>query len=196
LKKSSLPSLAANESVIVKLPLALLTRSSGTSVNFEPLIGRLPLCGRDYQQGGICSGKINLIDATPSLSATEKADAEAAAGSLLADLERRQDDVLAQLDDLDRRVSELLRGLGVTLIEDSESIHFVDDNQDDADTSASPQSEPVAAAGDERISDFADREETIGFSKLPQSDSAGRVAKRAKITRNDAAAWDQDRRAA
>ena len=52
----------------------------------------------------------------------ELVETEEPVGSLLADLERRQDDVLAQLDDLDRRVSELLRGLGVTLIEDSEAV--------------------------------------------------------------------------
>ena len=43
------------------------------------------------------------------------------AGALLADLERRQDDVLAQLDALDRQLAGLLRGLGVTLVDDAEA---------------------------------------------------------------------------
>lgn len=40
---------------------------------------------------------------------------EPEAGQLLYDLERRQDEVMAQLDDLDAKLSEVLRGLGVTL---------------------------------------------------------------------------------
>lgn len=36
-------------------------------------------------------------------------------GQLLHELERRQDDVLSQLDELDARLSEVLRGLGVNL---------------------------------------------------------------------------------
>ncbi len=35
-------------------------------------------------------------------------------GQLLRDLERRQDDVLSQLDALDAKLNEVLRGLGVT----------------------------------------------------------------------------------
>ena len=34
-------------------------------------------------------------------------------GQLLDELERRQDDVLTQLDDLDAKLSEVLKGLGV-----------------------------------------------------------------------------------
>lgn len=41
--------------------------------------------------------------------------ADSEPGQLLEDLERRQDDVLAQLDDLDAKLTEVLRGLGVTL---------------------------------------------------------------------------------
>lgn len=40
--------------------------------------------------------------------------AESEAGLLLADLERRQDDVLSQLDDLDKRLCGILKSLGVT----------------------------------------------------------------------------------
>lgn len=36
----------------------------------------------------------------------------------LAELERRQDDVLAQLDELDKKLTSLLTGLGVTLVDD------------------------------------------------------------------------------
>lgn len=40
-------------------------------------------------------------------------------GSLLQELELRQDEVLAQLDELDSKVRQVLEGLGVTL-EDEE----------------------------------------------------------------------------
>lgn len=39
-------------------------------------------------------------------------------GHLLRDLERRQDDVLDQLDALDAKLNEVLRGLGVTMDEE------------------------------------------------------------------------------
>lgn len=41
--------------------------------------------------------------------------ADSEPGQLLQDLERRQDDVLAQLDDLDAKLTAVLRGLGVTM---------------------------------------------------------------------------------
>lgn len=43
---------------------------------------------------------------------------EIEAGQLLYDLERRQDEVIAQLDDLDAKLNEVLRGLGVSLDDD------------------------------------------------------------------------------
>lgn len=43
---------------------------------------------------------------------------EDAPGQLLADLERRQDDVLAQLDDLEAKLAEVLRGLNVDVAQD------------------------------------------------------------------------------
>jgi len=42
-------------------------------------------------------------------------------GQLLKELERRQDEVLEQLDDLDRRLKEVLTGLGVTLQDEIEA---------------------------------------------------------------------------
>ncbi|MDA8745470.1 hypothetical protein N9N28_12620 [Rubripirellula amarantea] len=36
-------------------------------------------------------------------------------GQLLRELEQRQDDALAQLDELDAKLTEVLKGLGVTL---------------------------------------------------------------------------------
>ncbi len=36
-------------------------------------------------------------------------------GQLLYELEQRQDDVLAQLDELDAKLTEVLQGLGVTM---------------------------------------------------------------------------------
>ena len=42
-------------------------------------------------------------------------------GQLLKELERRQDEALEQLDDLDRKLKEVLAGLGVTLEEELEA---------------------------------------------------------------------------
>lgn len=100
------------------------------------------------------------------------------AGNLLADLERRQDDVLAQLDELDRKVSDLLRGLGVTLIDDSQSIGVADDN------AAEEANEPI-----------------VGFAKLPQGEpsrreSSARSEKRVPTPSVDAVPWEARRRAA
>lgn len=57
-------------------------------------------------------------DRFPATRPTAAAERDNAATSLLADLERRQDDVLLQLDELDRRLTDILKGLGVTLIDD------------------------------------------------------------------------------
>ena len=43
-------------------------------------------------------------------------------GQLLKELEQRQDDVLAQLDALDAKLEEVLRGLGVTVDEVSQDL--------------------------------------------------------------------------
>ena len=42
-------------------------------------------------------------------------------GQLLDDLERRQDEVLLELDALDARLKEVLRGLGTTIDEELET---------------------------------------------------------------------------
>ncbi|MDB4676864.1 hypothetical protein OAF09_01410 [bacterium] len=42
-------------------------------------------------------------------------------GQLLKELEKRQDDVLEQLDDLDRKLRDVLDGLGVTVEEEAEA---------------------------------------------------------------------------
>lgn len=47
--------------------------------------------------------------------------AEQEPGQLLKELERRQDEALEQLDDLDRKLKEVLAGLGVTLEEETEA---------------------------------------------------------------------------
>ena len=80
------------------------------------------------------------------------------AGSLLADLERRQDDVLAQLDLLDRQVADLLRGLGVTLT-DGEN-----ENRPSSEF-AELTAESDKTAGNGVIQ--ADHGDGTGFSKLP-----------------------------
>ena len=41
-------------------------------------------------------------------------------GQLLSDLERRQDDALKQLDDLENQLNEVLQGLGITALADDE----------------------------------------------------------------------------
>jgi len=41
-------------------------------------------------------------------------------GQLLNELERRQDDVLKQLDDLEDQLNEVLKGLGVSTDEDAD----------------------------------------------------------------------------
>ena len=48
----------------------------------------------------------------------QAAEREYEAGQTLLELERRQDDVLSQLDDLDQKLTSILRGLGVTMSDD------------------------------------------------------------------------------
>jgi hypothetical protein len=151
-----------------------------------------------------CPGTKILTD--PIACAAEKASADEQAGNLLADLERRQDDVLAQLDELDRRVSDLLRGLGVTLIEDSEAVQFVDESDDATEAAASTP--PSASAAQSRtvsnhhlgVDDAANRaiasELTVGFAKLPQGDTRARNPKRSQTGFNESSGWDQKSRAA
>ena len=43
-------------------------------------------------------------------------------GQLLKELEQRQDDVLAQLDALDAKLEEVLKGLGVTVDDVSQDL--------------------------------------------------------------------------
>lgn len=54
-------------------------------------------------------------------SITADNSGENAAGNLLKELESRQDEVLQKLDELDRRVLEVLRSCGVTLDDESDS---------------------------------------------------------------------------
>jgi hypothetical protein len=148
------------------------------------------------------SGKKILTD--PIACAAERADADEQAGSLLADLERRQDDVLAQLDELDRRVSDLLRGLGVTLIDDSEAIKFADtsDEENESDRPVEAATPKLPDSGlTERVAESAVDQEvveeiTVGFSKLPQGDNKSRRGKRGKAAFTEPATWDQNSRAA
>jgi len=151
-----------------------------------------------------CPGTKILTD--PIACAAVKAEADERAGNLLADLERRQDDVLAQLDELDRRVSDLLRGLGVTLIEDAEAVQFVSEN--DEATEAAVSAQPSASAAQSQtlnnphvaVDDAANRaiaaETTVGFAKLPQGDSKARSPQRAKAAFNASSGWEQKSRAA
>ena len=52
---------------------------------------------------------------------TAAAERDLEAGQILLQLERRQDDVLSQLDDLEQKLSSILRGLGVTLADDQQA---------------------------------------------------------------------------
>ncbi len=54
------------------------------------------------------------------MSPTPTAHTESEPGQLLHELERRQDEVLTQLDDLDAKLTEVLKGLGVTADEAEE----------------------------------------------------------------------------
>lgn len=142
----------------------------------------------------------------PIACAAEKAEADEQAGNLLADLERRQDDVLAQLDELDRRVSDLLRGLGVTLIEDAEAVQFVDESDDATEPAVSAQPSVCVAELQSlnnhhaAIQDEANLENTsemtVGFAKLPHGDTKARNFKRSKAAFNESSSWDQKSRAA
>ncbi len=64
---------------------------------------------------------------------------ESETGATLLELERRQDDVLSQLDDLEQKLSSLLIGLGVNFAENAEesspSIRLADlgDESDESD---------------------------------------------------------------
>ncbi|WP_145417598.1 hypothetical protein [Planctomycetes bacterium K23_9] len=52
---------------------------------------------------------------SPSSSLSSSAPSEIAPGQLLDELEQRQNDVLAQLDELDAKLTEVLKGLGATM---------------------------------------------------------------------------------
>ena len=54
------------------------------------------------------------------MSPTPTSHTESEPGQLLHDLEQRQDEVLIQLDDLDAKLTEVLKGLGVTNDEEVE----------------------------------------------------------------------------
>ncbi|MCO8124868.1 hypothetical protein NHH03_24230 [Stieleria sp. TO1_6] len=65
----------------------------------------------------------------PHFDAQSTADREP--GGLLEELERRQDDVLSQLDDLDAKLDEVLKGLEPQKVEgdaDAELADHVEDN--------------------------------------------------------------------
>ncbi len=87
-------------------------------------------------------------------------------GSLLADLERRQDDVLAQLDALDRQLTSILKGLGVTLIDDAEPTAAAAEGDEDEHELAGA---PAARGGqDSPTLPWP----TGGFAKLPAEPGA------------------------
>jgi hypothetical protein len=54
---------------------------------------------------------------SPSVAAIAVTPAQPAPGHLLCELERRQDDVLRQLDELESQLNQVLTGLGVAMID-------------------------------------------------------------------------------
>ena len=87
-------------------------------------------------------------------------------GTLLADLERRQDDVLAQLDALDRQLTDLLKGLGVTLVDDPEAGNAAAEFKNAIDDGESDLAASPAARGTGHDGQPAPWP-TGGFAKLP-----------------------------
>lgn len=87
--------------------------------------------------------------------------AESEAGLLLADLERRQDDVLAQLDELDKRLCGILKNLGV-MPADEEQHEFENYAAEEADPLSIPQFRH------RQQPDFEIEECAGGFSKPPR----------------------------
>lgn len=90
----------------------------------------------------------------------EAAERDYEAGKTLLELERRQDDVLSQLDDLDQKLTSILRGLGVTMTADEPSdtagIRLAvlgDDDEDgtsDAHFTADPDDDDAAVSHGDR----------------------------------------------
>jgi hypothetical protein len=87
----------------------------------------------------------------------DAAEREEASGATLMELERRQDDVLSQLDELDQKLTTLLRGLGVTFVEEEAEtstirLANVGDDEDNetvasADESSGDESAAVPVSG-------------------------------------------------
>jgi len=90
---------------------------------------------------------------------------ESETGETLQELERRQDDVLSQLEDLDLKLSSILRGLGVNLsenvAEENPSIRLADlgdDGEENESFNESPvtedsreNAEPLRFEGAKRV---------------------------------------------
>ncbi|QDS93103.1 hypothetical protein FF011L_18580 [Roseimaritima multifibrata] len=55
-----------------------------------------------------------------ALNSSPETNSSSAPGGLLEELERRQDEVLAQIDELDAKVSALLKEMGVTETDSAE----------------------------------------------------------------------------
>lgn len=91
------------------------------------------------------------------------------ASDLLSDLERRQDEVLAQLDDLDRKLCGILEGLGVTPIYDERSagqafmVVAEGEHVDGSDHQINTENCGLEDSVDDSVYES-------GFTKLPASD--------------------------
>lgn len=115
-----------------------------------------------------CSGSRALIQRVN----TQHQVAESDPGLLLADLERRQDDVLAQLDELDKRLCGILKGLGVTPVAEERG-DVMQLNPDDSSEDAIPLSLTPLRPGQSRDPEIDDL--AGGFSKPPEERLEGLV---------------------
>ena len=100
--------------MLVDVPSA--SAFSSVAVNVCPEERKLTKSLVNHQSTAASRVRLTIVD-----SEIDTVERDAAAGEVLLDLERRQDDVLLQLDELEKKLTSLLSGLGVTFVEDSES---------------------------------------------------------------------------
>lgn len=74
-------------------------------------------------------------------------------GGLLDELERRQNDVLGQLDDLDAKLSEVLKGLEPVSVPGVEAEVFDADDSDDSDSDDSTDDDSEGGISDDDSED-------------------------------------------
>ncbi|TVQ02262.1 MAG: hypothetical protein EA381_03995 [Planctomycetaceae bacterium] len=123
-----------------------------------------------------------LIEFKSATSSSETSES----GNLLADLERRQNDVLQQLDELDLKLCEILKGLGVTPVESegTSAGQTLTDSEDGEDGLDAPQPSRISATVSRDTDDAS--VSAGGFSKLPATQLAELTAPAPAIGRQPA----------